>query len=820
MPLFRLRSLVLASSIVAGSAPLAGPTSASTHQPPTVSITLTTHGIPHILASDYRGLGYGEGYAMADNDLCGLAATFITYSGERAQRFGEDKTDLNYLLGRQPINNAVSDFATRLMISPEVVEQARKDSSPQIRALLEGYAQGFNAYFLTTQTGEAHPERPQACRDADAVRPITADDLLRRAAGGSMFLSSGLLLQQLYDAAPPSPGVKPQALIQQPSSTTLFAGLSGQEPALAGSNGYAFGKDVTDTGSGLLLGNPHFFWDGPSRFVQVHLTIPGEYDAMGVAIPGLPLVTIGFNRNVAWTHTVSTDLRGTIYRLKLDPTDPTHYLVDGHSTAMTRKHITIQVRTAAGAIETRSHDFWMTTLGPILTNPAMPWTSEYAYVLSDADQANDRSLQQWLEIGKSQDVAALERSLRHTLGLPWVNTIAADRNGHAFYADISVAPDFDAATLRDCSIEDRSGMSEFLAVMDGSRSACRPATDRSSVQPDLLPARARPTLTRTDFVANSNGSYWLTNAATPLEGFSPVMGSERTPQSLRTRQGQVQVADRLQGKDGLPGNRMSQTTLEQILFSGRSLQAELIVPAVLEACKQHATAAPIGAGTSQDSAAPAGSNTSQDSSARIQRGCAALARWNQHYDLDSTGSQVFTEFVRQLRQPGGEDLGTTLGVWRVPFDSKDPAHTPRDFNAADPAVFKALSSAVERLDRAGIVLDAKLGDIQFATRKGVHIPLHGGATYSAIHATLTLHVGYTDPIAPSNSYIQVVTFDATGPVADAILTSSQTPDPASPFFDDQTWAYSRKQWTRLPFTPEAIKAAAIAPPTVLKVPSP
>lgn len=210
MPLLRLRSLVLASSILAGFVPLAGPASASTHQPHTVSITLTTHGIPHILASDYRGLGYGEGYAMAENDLCGLAATFITYSGERAQRFGEDKTDLNYLLGRQPINNVASDFATRLMISPEVVERARKDSSPQIRALLEGYAQGFNSYL------KAHTERPQACRDADAVRPITADDLLRRAAGGSMFLSSGLLLQQLYDAAPPAPGVKPQALVRQP----------------------------------------------------------------------------------------------------------------------------------------------------------------------------------------------------------------------------------------------------------------------------------------------------------------------------------------------------------------------------------------------------------------------------------------------------------------------------------------------------------------------------------------------------------------------------------------------------------------------------
>ena len=803
----RLRTAVLMSALLASTAP------ASPQQPSTVSITLTPHGIPHILASDYRGLGYGEGYAMAENDLCGLAATFFTYSGERAQRFGEDKSDLNYLLDRRPINNAASDFATRLMISPEVVEHARRDLSPQLRALIEGYAQGFNAYL------RAHSERPEACRDADAVRPISTDDVLRRTAGGVMFFSSGLLLEQLYDAKPPTDASKPVALSPRPAPTAPVDTVGGEDHTLAGSNGYAFGKDATDTGRGLLLGNPHYFWDGPNRFVQLHLTIPGEYDVMGVSLPGSPLVSIGFNRNLAWTHTVSTDHRGTIYRLKLDPADPTRYLVDGHSIAMTRKRITIQVRTPAGSIETRSHDFWMTEVGPILTNRAMPWTSEYAYALSDADQGNDRALQQWLDIGKSKDVETLERSLRRTLGLPWLNIVAADRNGHAFYADISVAPNFDAAALRDCSIEDRSGLSEFLAIMDGSRGACRPALDHSSPQPELLPPRARPSLTRTDFVANSNGSYWLTNAASPLEGFSPIIGKERTPQSLRTRQGQVQVADRLQGKDGFPGNRMSQSILEQILFSGRSLQAELVVPPLLEACRDHATAS-AGRGTPTGADARTAATAADESSTRIQRGCAALAGWNQHYDLDSTGSQVFTELVRQLRQRGGEDLGTTLGIWRVPFDIADPVHTPRDFDANNPAVFKALSAAVERLDQAGIALDAKLGDIQFATRNGEHIPLHGGLTYSALHATLTPHVGYTDPMQPSNSYIQIVTFDTTGPVADAILASSQSPDPKSPFFDDQTWAYSRKQWTRLPFTPEAIKSAAISPPTVLKVPPP
>jgi acyl-homoserine-lactone acylase len=66
-----------------------------------------------------------------------------------------------------------------------------------------------------------------------------------------------------------------------------------------------------------------------------------------------------------------------------------------------------------------------------------------------------------------------------------------------------------------------------------------------------------------------------------------------------------------------------------------------------------------------------------------------------------------------------------------------------------------------------------------------------------------------------SSYIQVVTFDDQGPVADAVLSYSQATDPASPFYGDQTRLYSEKRWNRLPFHPEAVKKAAIGP--VLKL---
>ena len=131
-----------------------------------------------------------------------------------------------------------------------------------------------------------------------------------------------------------------------------------------GSNGWAFGRDVTTNKSGLLLGNPHFPWETTNRFYEVHLTIPGKFDAMGVTIAGAPGLSIGFNKDVAWTHTVSTDRHFTLFELALDPADPTAYLVDGKRHVMDRK--TVSIDTPAGP-QTRT--YFTTLYGPVVVMP-------------------------------------------------------------------------------------------------------------------------------------------------------------------------------------------------------------------------------------------------------------------------------------------------------------------------------------------------------------------------------------------------------------------------------------------------------------------
>ena len=121
------------------------------------------------------------------------------------------------------------------------------------------------------------------------------------------------------------------------------------------------------------------------------------------------------------------------------------------------------------------------------------------------------------------------------------------------------------------------------------------------------------------------------------------------------------------------------------------------------------------------------------------------------------------------------------------------------------------------LEEAGVALDAPWRDAQFVTRNGVRIPVHGGdpatGVYGAISAPLN-EGGYTP--RSGNTYIQAVTWNDTCPIADAILAPSQSSDPESPHYADQTELYSRKEWVRFPYCEDEIEAAQIGETVVVE----
>lgn len=199
-----------------------------------------------------------------------------------------------------------------------------------MRKTIAGYAAGYNRYLRDTGVKKLPDPR---CRGKAWVRPITVMDLYRRYYQLSLYASAGqgVVLDGLLDAAPPAAGRRSAG-----GRADITGGRDDLAPAAAdlaqlgkalgdrpdpqlGSNGVGLGSDATQSKGGMVLGNPHFPWRGTERFYEQHLTIPGQIDVTGAALMGAPVVNIGHNQHVAWTHTVSTARRFVIHKLTLAP---------------------------------------------------------------------------------------------------------------------------------------------------------------------------------------------------------------------------------------------------------------------------------------------------------------------------------------------------------------------------------------------------------------------------------------------------------------------------------------------------------------------
>src|SRR6185312_9744789 len=166
--------------------------------------------------------------------------------------------------------------------------------------------------------------------------------------------SDAQFIPAIVDAAPPAPGAKAPAVPTSPRSVNrarLLKALGRDRGPAFGSNATAVGGRDTTTSKGMLLGNPHFPWVGRYRFTQQQLTIPGRYDVAGASLIGSPVVNIGWNKNVAWSHTVSTAYRFTPYEYQTLGT-PTSYVTTDGVKQLDKRDVHVTVKNADGSLST------------------------------------------------------------------------------------------------------------------------------------------------------------------------------------------------------------------------------------------------------------------------------------------------------------------------------------------------------------------------------------------------------------------------------------------------------------------------------------
>ena len=550
-----LPSATAADAAQAGGAPHRPPAAAC---PP--SIRYTEYGVPHIVAKDYANLGFGTGWAQAADQVCVLADGFVTVRGERSRHFGPDAapdfslssatTNLSsdlYFRGVRDAGTVRATAGPARTAGPEPRGQGPDarlggrlqrvaEAEPGHRPGLRGRRLGAAGHHARRGLPRRTPSRFSAGRDGSwttitAARPPAVRHGSRHAAGPA--------------------AAAPDAKTAARAAAELFDAAN----ADMGSNAVAFGGATTANGRGLLLGNPHYPWQGGRRFWQSQQTIPGELNVSGGSLLGIA----DRQHRVQREGGVEPHRRDRRPRepppADAGPGRPDH--VSGGRRAGADDEADRDRRVKDGAPVTRTQ--WWTRYGPVVTSLGadlpLPWTADDR-VRPQRPQRGEPArlpdtalaLRQGASARRTSS-SALARAPGPALGEHRGRRL---RGAHPVHPVPGAPPDHRRPRRRAARrrwagprIRRRASRS-WTARAPTARSARTP----DAVQPGIFGPAKMPTLKDAPYAENSNDSAWLANADRPLTGYERVFGNVGTPRSLRTR-GAVEDVAAMADRGGL-----------------------------------------------------------------------------------------------------------------------------------------------------------------------------------------------------------------------------------------------------------------------------
>lgn len=738
----------------------------------------TEGGFPHIQANDFGSLGFGTGYAAAQDNVCFLAEDFLKYNAERAEYFGAGDYDAN-------LN---SDFFYQYLADTGVYDV---EPSPELEAIFSGYAAGFNRYLNDTGSENL----PEKCQNADWVKPVEVETI-RRIHATPYFLSN--FASMITAAIPPENVTKNK--IKSDISTQIVYHTPAMDPMVGnltdkGSNGVAIGKDETIGANALLFANPHLTWDEASRFYTMHQVIPGVMNLLGANAINRANVGFGTNGDVAWTNTVSRSQRFSFFHLTLMPGNPTQYIVDGESKDMVQTTVKVLVKNDDDELDEKSHTFFSTDFG-LMVGGSFPWMDGLGVSLRVAGEDERGMTGGTISSFKAKTVIDLKQGQDKYQHNP-VNLIAADNDGNVLFQEGGPVAGITDEQMRICWSQLVPG------ALDASRSECQWTSFPTAAADGLLAPEQQPSLIRTDYVANSNDTYWLANPRSPMLNFPLIVGVPFMEQTPRTRSGLTMIEQRLDGSDGKGSPGFTRDSLLETMMSNQHYLGQVLRDDLVTMCETTPTV-PV------DSV-----------QIDLSEACTVLKDWDLTAEVDSVGSHIMREWVNIAKLAEGNRPTRqmpTKYTYKTPFDPADPINTPSGLD--DPEALIDLAKAVQTLNNAGIVLDARLGDIQSVEKNGIRIPMHGGQEYEGVFNKMGFGYssaeGYQTLNGSSASWVMTTALTDNGPEVKALLTYSISTNRDSPHYSDQTERFSNKDFVEIPYHMDDVKAQAIESTTLIQ----
>jgi acyl-homoserine-lactone acylase len=644
-----------------------------------------TWGVPHIYAKDINGAARAFGWAQMQNHGNLLLHQVARARGRSAEYFGKD------LLS--------SDKVQRTMGLYSLAKEWRQEQSAAFGQYLEAFVRGINEYGAEN-LDKLEPE-------VRAVLPVTSIDIVAHA---GRLIFEFMAATGCYDAFDDS----------------LFAS----------SNGWAIGPSHSSTGHSMLLANPHLPWNGDATWVEAQIVSP-EYDVYGATLVGLPVIGIGFNHLLGWTHTVNMIDGCDLYTIVPEGDG---YRFGGEKRTFTIETQTLKVRNRGrgGGTSDMSLEVRRAVQGPVVEKDG-----KLLAVRAAGFEVSPMSglLEEWWAMGRATNLhefqAALERQQ-----IPMFNVIYADAEGHIMLVcngDVPIRPKGDAAFWAHPVAGDDPSL----------------VWERVHPYGDLPKTLDPPS----GWVQNSNSAPWYMTI--------PFLNPRDYPAYMSFPPSSPEGALSPREASGLrmltQFSKISFNTLLEDKYSTRSELAEQVLDDLVAAAEEYG-------------------------SDRARRAAAVLHKWDRKTDAESRGAALFAEWKMQMDKRGNSF------PYAQSFDPKRPLQTPHGLEDPKTAA-AALDAAAEKLQSMAGRLDVAWGDLYRLRRGSVDLPGNGGGEGLLGTFRIIDYSKATDGRFQSDggdSFIAAVEF---GPSVHAkvLLTYGNSSDPKSTHFGDQLALSAKKQ---------------------------
>ena len=673
---------------------------------------------------------------MAKDRFCNNMEGIVTAKGERAKYLGPGRDNRN-------IN---SDFAYLHLKTYQQAKDKFQELDPRVQDLMRGFAKGFN------HSVSQNEHYAGGCEDL--VQDIDHIDVFAQTLSINYWAFMAHYIQYIGSAEPTS-SVSAKALTTQQKTI---------KPQIKGSNGWALGKAMTETGKGMILSNTHLEHGGKNAWYEAHLTIPGEMDVYGGFLPGFMTPALGFNDHFSWTHTWTKANPGSLYELTPSPHSNLAYVYGDDFRVLEFGEYQIDVKQADGSITPLSRTLYRSHYGPIAT------FEDGMIAVKDAPSQKHNYSDYWLKLALSKNVDEAVDLNRQGYRTGSQNIMMADSRGETFYADLASVPNLSAEAW---SLIAKTP--ELDAENGGRLNGSDPVFEWS----DVVPFDEVPKGRSEHYVQNANEAAWLMNLQQPLTGYSRLYGGSEYLQSPRTRLS-VAMLEELKNS----GKKVTLQDLQYAMDHKRIYQAELVLDDLVARCQAYPNV------------------LVEDINVDLAPACEVLAKWDKTANLNSVGMHIFREYAFQVAIFGFY-FGCTDWCWETTFDPKKPVETPsglppvvdvdQDFHLI------SLARAVLITAQLGLDVDSPVSDVQYLIKGDRKHPIAGGygdisGSFSTMAVVGDENIDYLSQsgltqagygIDNGDGFIYVSEFTSDGINARSVLLYSQSNNPASKHYFDQ-----------------------------------